>query len=211
MTQGRFITLEGGEGAGKTTLAKALAAGLQARGFETLITREPGGTPNAEALRHLLVEGETGRWSPLAETLLLYAARADHVERLINTALDSGKWVICDRFSDSTRAYQGAAGGLAAERIAQIDAACLDGFGPDLTFMVDLDPEQGLERTRTRGEEATRFERQPGAFHHALRQAFLEIANAEPDRCVILDGAQSPDIVFERAMMVIQDRLEVPA
>ena len=211
MTQGRFITLEGGEGAGKTTLAKALAAGLQARGFESLVTREPGGTPNAEALRHLLVEGETGRWSPLAETLLLYAARADHVERLIKPALDSGKWVICDRFSDSTRAYQGAAGGLAAERIAQIDAACLDGFGPDLTFMVDLDPEQGLERTRTRGEEATRFERQPGAFHHALRQAFLEIANAEPDRCVILDGAQSPDIVFERAMMVIQDRLEVPA
>lgn len=211
MTQGRFITLEGGEGAGKTTLARALAAGLQAQGFETLITREPGGTPNAEALRHLLVEGETGRWSPLAETLLLYAARADHVERLIKPALDSGKWVICDRFSDSTRAYQGAAGGLAAERISQIDAACLDGFGPDLTFMVDLDPEQGLERTRTRGEDATRFERQPGAFHHALRQAFLEIANAEPDRCVILDGSQSPDIVFERAMMIIQDRLEVPA
>lgn len=211
MTHGRFITLEGGEGAGKTTLAKALAAGLQARGLETLITREPGGTPNAEALRHLLVEGETGRWSPLAETLLLYAARADHVERLIKPALEAGTWVICDRFSDSTRAYQGAAGGLAAERIAQIDAACLDGLGPDLTFMVDLDPELGLERTRTRGEDATRFERQPSAFHHALRQAFLEIANADPDRCVILDGSQSPDIVFERALLAIQDRLEVPA
>lgn len=211
MMRGRFITLEGGEGAGKTTLAKALAAGLQARGQETLITREPGGTPNAEALRHLLVEGETGRWSPLAETLLLYAARADHVERLIKPSLASGTWVICDRFSDSTRAYQGAAGGLAAERIAQIDAACLDGFGPDLTFMVDLDPELGLERTRKRGEDATRFERQPGAFHQALRQAFLEIAHAEPDRCVILDGSQSPDAVFERAMMAIQDRLETQA
>ena len=211
MSHGRFITLEGGEGAGKTTLAKALAAGLQTLGCDTLITREPGGTPNAEALRHLLVEGETGRWSPLAETLLLYAARADHVERLIKPALEAGTWVICDRFSDSTRAYQGAAGGLAAERIAQIDAACLDGFGPDLTFMVDLDPEQGLERTRTRGEDATRFERQPGAFHQALRQAFLEIANAEPDRCVILDGSQSPQEVFERAMAMIKDRLEVPA
>ena len=211
MTRGRFITLEGGEGAGKTTLAKALKKALEEQGINALITREPGGTPNAEALRNLLVEGETGRWSPLSETLLLYAARADHVERLIIPALEEGAWVICDRFSDSTRAYQGAAGGLSPERIAQIDAATLNGFGPDLTFMVDLDPETGLERTRQRGEDATRFERQPGIFHHKLRNAFVEIAKAEPDRCVILDGAQSPADVAARAFAEIRSRLEMTA
>ena len=211
MAKGRFITLEGGEGAGKTTLAKTLATTLEEQGVRTRITREPGGTPNAEVLRNLLVEGDTGRWSPLSETLLLYAARADHVERLIKPALAEGVWVICDRFSDSTRAYQGAAGGLSPERIAQIDAATLDGFGPDLTFMVDLDPEVGLERTRQRGEDATRFERQPSAFHHKLRNAFVEIAKADPGRCVILDGAQSPADVAAQAFAEIRSRLEVVA
>ena len=211
MATGRFITLEGGEGAGKTTLAKTLAKTLEEQGVRTVITREPGGTPNAEALRNLLVEGETGRWSPLSETLLLYAARADHVERLIKPSLNNGLWVICDRFSDSTRAYQGAAGGLSEARIAQIDAATLDGFGPDLTFMVDLDPEVGLERTRQRGEDATRFERQPGPFHHKLRNAFIDIAKADPERCVILDGAQSPADVAARAFAELRSRLELSA
>jgi len=209
MSHGRFITLEGGEGAGKTTLAKALAQALEGQGLDVIITREPGGTPNAEALRSLLVEGETGRWSPLAETLLLYAARADHVERLIKPALARGHWVICDRFSDSTRAYQGAAGGLDPQRITAIDTASLDGFAPDLTFMVDLDPATGLARTRTRGEDPTRFERQPDAFHTALRQAFLDIAQAEPERCVVLDGAQSPDAVAHSALTALQTRLGV--
>ncbi|HBU60981.1 MAG TPA: dTMP kinase, partial [Oceanicaulis sp.] len=131
MTQGRFITLEGGEGAGKTTLAKALSESLESQGVRTLITREPGGTPNAEALRNLLVEGDTERWSALSETLLLYAARVDHVERLIRPSLDQGIWVICDRFSDSTRAYQGAAGGMSTAQIDEIDRASMHGFGPE--------------------------------------------------------------------------------
>lgn len=208
---GKFITLEGGEGAGKTTLAKTLSKRLGAKGVDCVITREPGGTPNAESLRELLVEGDTKRWSPLAETLLLYAARADHIERLIRPALDKGQWVICDRFSDSTRAYQGAAGGLETDRISQIDQACLDGFGPDLTFMVDLDPAIGLERTRQRGEDATRFERQPSDFHTALRQSFLDIAQAEPERCVVLDATQTADDVAQAALTAIGERLGVSA
>ncbi|WP_440959802.1 dTMP kinase [Oceanicaulis sp. LC35] len=207
MTRGCFITLEGGEGAGKTTLAKALSAALEAQGVKTLITREPGGTTNAEALRNLLVEGETDRWSPLSETLLLYAARVDHVERLIKPSLEQGVWVICDRFSDSTRAYQGAAGGLSSSQIEEIDRACMHGFGPDLTFVVDLDPEIGLERTRQRGEGATRFERKPAAFHHALRVAFLDIARETPDRCVVLDGAMPADKVADTAFEMLSQRL----
>jgi len=209
--RGKFITLEGGEGAGKTTLAKTLSEYLAAQGIDCVITREPGGTPNAEALRTLLVEGDTHRWSPLAETLLLYAARADHIERLIKPALERGAWVICDRFSDSTRAYQGAAGGLEPERITAIARASLGTFSPDLTFMVDLDPAIGLERTRQRGEDATRFERQPSAFHTALRQAFLDIARSEPERCVILDATQNADDVAREAREAISERLGVSA
>ena len=207
MTQGRFITLEGGEGAGKTTLAKALSESLESQGVRTLITREPGGTPNAEALRNLLVEGDTERWSALSETLLLYAARVDHVERLIRPSLDQGIWVICDRFSDSTRAYQGAAGGMSTAQIDEIDRASMHGFGPDLTFVVDLDPETGLERKRLRSEGATRFERKPAAFHHALRVAFLDIARAAPERCVVLDGAMPADQVAASAFDILTQRL----
>lgn len=207
MERGRFITLEGGEGAGKSTLAKGLAASLAEEGIETVITREPGGTPNAEAVRALLVEGEPGRWSPIAETLLLYAAREDHVRNLIEPALARGAWVICDRFHDSTRAYQGAAGGLPPSKIAEIHAVSLGEYGPDLTLIVDLDPDMGLARTRSRGEDPTRFERQPGAFHTALRDGFLEIAAGEPDRCAVLDGSQSPQAVLDAALAVIAERL----
>jgi dTMP kinase len=210
VARGRFITLEGGEGAGKSTLARGLAEALEGCGAEVVVTREPGGTPNAEALRTLLVEGEPGRWSPLAETLLLYAAREDHVRTLIEPALAQGAWVICDRFHDSTRAYQGAAGGLSAERIAAIHQASLGDFTPDLTLVVDLDPAQGLARTRTRGEDPTRFERQPAAFHGALRQAFLEIARSEPERCTVIDGSAAPQAVLDAALAVIRERLGAP-
>jgi len=209
--RGRFITLEGGEGAGKTTLAQALAAALSSRGLECVVTREPGGTPNAEAVRTLLVEGETNRWSPLAETLLLYAARSDHVDRLITPALSRGAWVISDRFADSTRAYQGAAGAVPQARIEAIHAAALGDFEPDLTLIVDLDPDVGLARTEKRGEAATRFERQTLAFHARLRRGFLDIAAANPRRCAVIDGAAAPEDVAAAALEIIAERLGAPA
>ncbi|MGJ3232388.1 MAG: dTMP kinase [Oceanicaulis sp.] len=205
--RGLFITLEGGEGAGKTTLAASLSAAFRAAGRDVVLTREPGGTPNAEALRALLVEGETGRWSPMAETLLMFAARVDHVERLIRPALERGAVVICDRFTDSTRAYQGAAGGVDRADIEAVRKAALGPLEPDLTFILDLDPAAGLDRTRARGEAVTRFERQPGAFHAALRQAFLDIAAGAPERCVVLDGAAPAEGVAAAARAAIAERL----
>ncbi|XBQ15760.1 MAG: dTMP kinase [Oceanicaulis sp.] len=209
--RGLFITLEGGEGAGKTTLAAALAARLRKDGREVVTTREPGGTENAEALRALLVTGDPGRWSAVAEALMMFAARTDHVEKLIRPALERGAVVICDRFTDSTRAYQGAAGGLSPERIGAIEDAALDGFGPDLTLIVDLDPAVGLARTEGRQSGETRFERKPQTFHENLRKAFLDIAKAEPDRCVLLDGASSPEALADAAEAAIRARLETLA
>jgi len=208
--RGFFITLEGGEGAGKTTLARALSQALGARGLEIVLTREPGGTPNAEALRSLLVEGDPGRWSPVSETLLLYAAREDHVRRLITPALARGAWVICDRFSDSTRAYQGAAGGVDAAHIDAIEAAALGSFKPDLTLIADLAPGAGLARAAARGEAVTRFEAKSAEFHARLREAFLAIAAAEPERCAVLDAGLDPDALAAAALAVIDDRFGAP-
>lgn len=210
MTRGRFITLEGGEGAGKTTLARALSQALAARGLEIVLTREPGGTPNAEALRSLLVEGDPGRWSPVSETLLMYAAREDHVRRLIAPALERGAWVICDRFSDSTRAYQGVAGGVDAAHIDAIEDAALGSFKPDLTLIADLPSEAGLARATARGEAVTRFEAKGAGFHARLRQAFLAIAAAEPQRCAVLDASLDPDALARAALNIIDDRLGRP-
>jgi len=209
--RGKFLTLEGGEGAGKTTLIRALEAWLKDRGIEVVITREPGGTPGAEQLRDILLKGATDRWSPVTEALLMYAARVDHVERLIEPALARGAWVISDRFADSTMAYQGTAGGVPVARIRQIHAAALGDFNPDLTLILDLDPRTGLERTVTRGEDATRFERFDADFHARLRQAFLDIAKAEPERCSVLDAGESPDAVAAAARAAIETRLGVPA
>ena len=211
MARGRFITLEGGEGAGKSTLSQGLAGRLRARGHQVVVTREPGGTGNAEAIRTLLVEGEVGRWSAMGETLLLYAAREDHVRTLIEPALAEGRWVISDRFADSTRAYQSAAGGLDPAVIDAVHRAALGEFAPDLTLMVDLDPQIGLARTVARGEVATRFEQKPAAFHNALREGFLKIAQAEPERCAVIDGALKPEALLDLADAIIADRLEHPA
>ena len=205
--RGRFITLEGGEGAGKTTLIKGLAETLRARGLDVVVTREPGGTPGAELLREILLTGATDRWSPMTEALLMYAARVDHVERLISPALSRGAWVLSDRFADSTTAYQGAAGGVPLERIKLLHQGALGRFTPDLTLVIDLNPQTGLQRTLDRGEDATRFERFDPGFHGRLRRAFLAIADEEPDRCQVIDGENSVEAVLASAINAVDDRL----
>src|SRR6202789_3138910 len=192
---GRFITLEGGEGAGKSTQAKRLAAALEKHGIKVVTTREPGGSPGAEEIRGLLVNGAPGRWDVVTETLLVYAARADHVGRTIGPALLADKWVISDRFTDSTYAYQGAGRGLARETIRRIDSVVLDDFKPDFTLVLDIDVETGLKRARARGAAESRFENFDRDFHERLRQAFLEIAKRNPDRCAIIDAAADQDTV----------------
>ena len=160
-----------------------------------LTTREPGGAPGAEQIRALLVQGAPGRWDVMTETLLVYAARADHVGRTIGPALLADQWVICDRFADSTYAYQGAGRGLARETIRRIDAVVLDDFKPDLTLVLDLDVETGLGRAIGRGGAETRFEQFDRDFHERLRQAFLDIARRNPDRCALIDASGSEDDV----------------
>ncbi len=195
MSRGVFITFEGGEGAGKSTQLRRLSERLAARGREVVATREPGGSPGAEALRALLVEGAADRWSPMSETLLLYAARADHLERLIQPALARGAVVISDRFADSTRAYQGAAGGVAPGFIDALERAVLGETRPDLTLILDLPAERGLARAAGRGGAEARFESKGLGFHQRLRDGFLAVAAAEPDRCVVIDADQPLDAV----------------
>lgn len=205
----RFITFEGGEGAGKSTQAKKLVAALKKRGVDCIATREPGGSPGAEQVRDLIVHGEAGRWDTLTETLLIFAARADHVARTIRPALAAKKWVICDRFTDSTFAYQGAGRGLARETIRRLDAIVLHDFHPDLTFVLDLPVEVGLARATTRGKGATRFERFDAAFHERLRQAFLGIARRNKERCVVIDAAQDPDAVAAAIWKAVAKRFKL--
>jgi dTMP kinase len=203
---GRFITLEGGEGTGKSTQVRRLAKTLEARGITAVTTREPGGSPGAEEIRTLMVTGAPDRWDVMTETLLAYAGRADHVRRLIGPALLAGKWVICDRFSDSTFAYQGVGRGLDRETIRRIDSAVLDDFKPDLTLILDLDVSTGLARAGARGGVENRFERFGPAFHERLRQAFLDIARRNPGRCRVIDASGSIDQVAEAIFAAMADR-----
>lgn len=207
MERGRFITFEGGEGTGKSTQVRRLTARLTAMGLMVVATREPGGTPGAEALRDLLVRGPTERWSPLAEALILNAARTDHLERLIRPALERGDWVICDRFADSTRAYQGAGGEVDAALIAGLEAAVVGPTWPDLTLILNLEPELGLERARVRPGAETRFERKDAGFHVRLRAGFLAIAQREPDRCRLIDASPPVDEVEQAVWAAVASRL----
>ena len=213
MNPGKFITLEGGEGTGKSTQARRLAEALEKHGIKVLVTREPGGSPGAEQIRKLIVEGEGGRWDPIAETLLLYAARADHVARTIGPALLRGVWVISDRFNDSTFAYQGAGRGVPRETIRRIDAAVLDDFKPDLTLVLDLPVELGLARAgrRAHSEKSaeTRFEGLDRDFHERLRQAFIEIARRQGDRCRLIDASGSMDAVAAAIFAAVQARFDL--
>ena len=206
MQRGRFITFEGGEGTGKSTQAHLLAERLQQAGRRVALTREPGGSTGAETLRRLMIEGDVDRWSAISETLLMYAARTDHLERLIRPALHEGAWVISDRFHDSTRAYQGAGGGAPASLIDALETELVAGDKPDLTIVLDLASEVGLQRAAERSG-LDRFEAMGADFHHLLRQGFLKIARNEPDRCVVIDAAQDIDTVSAAVWAALTERL----
>lgn len=203
MMRGKFITFEGGEGAGKTTQAKLLAEALEKAGVETLQTREPGGTFGAEAIRDLVLEGTSDRWSGMTELLLMYAARLDHLEKLIKPALARGVWVISDRFADSSLAYQGHARGLGAKHVKAVHSAVMDGFEPDLTILFDMDPVLAQKRVETRGESLTRFDAESLDFHKTLRKAFLEIAEENPNRIHTLDADGSRENVQNRILFAL--------
>lgn len=207
MARAFFITLEGGEGAGKSTQAARLASRLTEHGLDVVSTREPGGSPGAESIRGLLVNGAHDRWSPVTETLLMYAARRDHIERLIRPALDRHATVICDRFIDSTRAYQGVAGGVPDGLIESLESTTLDGVWPDLTLVFDLPVEMGLSRASNRSTSEIRFETKDLEFHRRLREGFLEIASREPDRCAIVDASLPTDTVADHIWSIVETRL----
>ncbi len=207
MTHGRFITFEGGEGTGKSTQVARLVERLRARDLEVVQTREPGGSQGAEEIRNLALNGDAGRWSATTETLLMYAARSDHLERTIRPALEAGRWVVCDRFADSSRAYQGAGGGTPADFIETLDAAIVRLTQPDLTLVFDLPVEIGLERAFGRGLFETRFESKGLEFHERLRRGFLAIAAAHPERCVVIDADGDQDTVEARVWSAVEARL----
>ena len=207
MTRGRFISFEGGEGAGKSTQVKRLADRLQSQGHGVVVTREPGGSPGAESIRALVLRGDADRWSPVTETLLMYASRRDHIERVIRPALARGTWVVCARFADSTRAYQGAAGGTDPGLIAALETFILEDIRPDLTLVFDLPAEVGLARAHARAGAEMRFESKGRAFHERLREGFRAIALSEPDRCVVIDAAADMDSVEQAVWRAVAERL----
>jgi len=216
--QGKFISLEGGEGAGKTTQIKMLADTLKAAGFDPVITREPGGAPGAEMIRSLLVEGDIDRWQPMTEALLHFAARLEHVRETIAPALEEGQWVVSDRFSDSTIAYQGYGHDLGQETMARLHELVLGGFQTDLTLILDIPVEAGLARAGKReagkieaGESAgeDRYERMDLDFHRRLRDGFLDIARRNSERCLIVDAEQAPDQVHTLIREIVQNRFGV--
>jgi dTMP kinase len=210
LAQGRFITLEGGEGAGKSTHVRRLCDALAAAGIEAVATREPGGAPGAEEIRKILVDGEPGRWDPLTETLLHFAARAEHLARVIRPALARGAWVVSDRFVDSTMAYQGYVQGVGRSKVEVISRAVLGDFRPDLTLILDVPAEQGLARAAKRGRGGTRYESMGLEFHARLRDAFLDIAKREADRCVVIDATQPKDDVAAAVLAAVRERLKPP-
>lgn len=206
VTQGRFITLEGGEGAGKTTLARGLVSALNARGREVVHTREPGGSPDADEIRALLLGGKPERWSAVEEALLYFAARSNHLNHTIRPALTRGAIVLCDRYYDSTRAYQIAAGGLDPKVLDQL-IAMIEAPAPDLTLILDLDPSVGVQRSQGAHAGEDRFERKGADYHARVRAAFHAIAKAEPQRCVLIDANQAPDAVLKAALDEVERRL----
>jgi len=201
----KFVTFEGGEGGGKSTQLRLLAEALRQTGETAVTTREPGGAPGAEEIRRLLVEGEPGRWPPDAEALLHFAARAEHLAAVIRPALEAGQWVLCDRFADSTVAYQGYGQGLDLNWLQQLRARIVGATEPGLTLLLDLPVETGLGRVR----EQQRYERMGRAFHERLQAGFLAIAKAEPERCVVIDATRSIDAVAADVRAAVTRRFGV--
>ena len=208
--RGRFITLEGGEGAGKSVQARRLEARLKAAGLDVVRTREPGGSPHAEALREVILSGFARPFGPESEAMLFSAARIDHLDATILPALERGAWVVSDRFADSTRAYQGAAGNLPAEFITRLEEVAVGRNQPDLTLILDIPAETGLERASQRrgADRADRFEGEGIGFHQVLRRAFLDIAAAEPVRCAVIDALKTEDEVEAAIWAVVEARLD---
>jgi len=206
---GRFITFEGGEGSGKSTQAGILANRLTRAGRKVFATREPGGSPAAEEIREALLSGKVWQFGPLAEAVMFSVARADHIENAISQALHQGKWVVCDRFLDSTRAYQGATAGVPRGIINALERLTVGGLLPDITFILDIPPEIGLARAAERrgGTVPDRFESQELMLHERVRRAFLDIAEEEPDRCVVIDASQPEAMVAEDIWEVVLQRL----
>lgn len=207
MKRGRFITFEGGEGTGKSTQVRLLAEHLANHGADVVRTREPGGSPSAEEIRSLLVTGAADRWSPLAETLLFYAARVEHWRQVIEPALARGAHVISDRFADSTLAYQCYAGGLDKRLVQDLHQLAMGKAQPDLTIVLDIDVDEGLKRAASRRDDETRFERKGREFHERLRNGFLEIARAAPERCIVIDGSRSVQEVSSAVRAAVTTRL----
>jgi len=206
-TRGRFITLEGGEGAGKSTQVAAIVEYLNAEGIKAVATREPGGAPGAELIRDLLVDGPEARWEPLTEVLLHFAARREHVVRTVLPYIERGVWVVSDRFADSTMAYQGYGQGADRGAIEAIYRASLGTFSPDLTIVLDLPIELGLARAHAREQGGkSRYEKMDRAMHERLRRGFLEIARGAPDRCVVLDAAADAATVSRLIIALVRER-----
>jgi dTMP kinase len=230
LATGKFITFEGGEGVGKSTQASLLTQDLRAKGIDVVLTREPGGVAPAERIRTLLVEGPIECWDPMTEALLHFAARREHVSRLIRPALDAGRWIVCDRFADSTTAYQGYGHGLGRQAIERLHEMVIGDLAPDLTLVLDAPPAQALARARLRAERPaaagvsaagspldprrqgnaeSRYERMGLAFHERVREGFKDIARLHPERCVLIDASAAVDDVRARVRAVVGTRWEI--
>jgi dTMP kinase len=206
--RGRFISFEGGEGSGKSTQIKKLSERLEAARLRSIVTREPGGSPGAEVIRHLLLSGMGKLLGPEAETLLFAAARDDHVRTVIQPTLNQGIWVLCDRFSDSTRVYQGRVGNVAPSLLNAMERVTIGDLKPDLTFILDVPVEIGLKRAAARRGDAApdRFESEDIKFHQNLREAYRDIAAAEPNRCVLIDASADANAVAAQVWTALRDR-----
>lgn len=205
--RGRFVTLEGGEGAGKSTQLRLLADALRASGLEVVATREPGGSPGAEQIRDLLVNGAVARWDAVTEALLHFAARRDHLAKTVWPALEQGSWVLSDRFADSTRAYQGYGHGLDLAVIERLYADTVGSFAPDLTLILDIPVEAGLRRATSRAGGEDRYEKMDLGFHRRLRDGFLAIARAAPERCLVIDADRPVSEVQRSIRTAVGERL----